>query len=182
MITYINEENSSKYQNTIFKEATDILKVDRGPSAYDNLGDSSFGDGFAITSLNQYFGYLTAILESVDNIHNNTYGLTEGTPADRYYVDPTAENKTFKISIKNPADKKMHLVRLPLDEAVLAINADTRIITIPSSFARYGVGVQGDNTAEILYFTIDRFFDNVDLGNNNIEIAIQWEITNPITK
>jgi len=29
--------------------------------------------------------------------------------------------------------------------------------------------------AEILYFTIDRYFDRVDLARNDIQIRIQWE-------
>jgi len=61
---------------------------------------------------------------------------------------------------------------------VFAIDANTRNISIPSSFARNGVGVQGDEMAEILYFTIDRYFDAVDLANSNILIAIQWEARN----
>ena len=73
------------------------------------------------------------------------------------------------------SDSARFFVRLPLDEEVLAIKADTREIAIPSSFVRHGIGVQGDAVAEVIYFTIDRFFDSVDLANDDIKIAIQWE-------
>ena len=43
---------------------------------------------------------------------------------------------------------------------------------MPENFAKYGVGVQGDEIAEILYFSIDRFFDAIDLAEK--EILIQW--------
>lgn len=66
-------------------------------------------------------------------------------------------------------------LRLPIDEEVLAINADSRNIAVPTSFARNGVGVQGDEMAEILYFTVDRYFDHTDLAGEDIKIAIQWE-------
>lgn len=75
-------------------------------------------------------------------------------------------------------EQKSMFVRLPLDEDVFEINADTRAISIPSTFARYGIGVQGDEMAEVVYFTIDRFFDSMDLAGNNIKIAIQWEAKN----
>lgn len=54
--------------------------------------------------------------------------------------------------------------RLPLDEPEFKINMDTRTITVPTAFANYGVGVQGDACAEIVFFTCDRFFDGVDLS------------------
>ena len=72
-------------------------------------------------------------------------------------------------------NEKAFYLRLPLDEDVFAINADTRVITVPPNFAKNGVGVQGDESAEVLYFTVDRFFDSMDLANDDMEIRIQWE-------
>ncbi len=82
------------------------------------------------------------------------------------------------ISISSSEDIKRYFTRLPLDEDVFAINANTRVISVPNSFARYGVGVQGDETAEIVYFTINRFFDSMDLAGDDIHIIIQWETKN----
>ena len=60
---------------------------------------------------------------------------------------------------------------LPIDEAPFEINANTREIKIPSDFAKCS-GVQSDNYAEIITFTIDRYFDYKDL--DTADIAVQW--------
>lgn len=62
---------------------------------------------------------------------------------------------------------------LPATEATFNIDADKRSISIPENFAKYGVGVQGDEIAEILYFSIDRYFDAMDLAD--MEIIVQWK-------
>jgi len=67
---------------------------------------------------------------------------------------------------------------LPLDEPTFDINADTRVITVPSDFKKNGISVKGDHYAEILYFTINRYFDTTDLYADNIKIIIQWEDPN----
>lgn len=64
---------------------------------------------------------------------------------------------------------------LPLDEPTFNINADTRAIEVPSDFKKNGISVKGDHMAEILYFTIDRYFDNTDLYSDSIKIVIQWK-------
>lgn len=67
---------------------------------------------------------------------------------------------------------------LPNDEGYFEIDANSRKINIPSRFASYGAGVQGDEVAEIIYFSIDRYFDIHDLYDK--EILIQWENAAPI--
>lgn len=59
---------------------------------------------------------------------------------------------------------------LPIDETPFEIDANTRKIDT-KDFAKYG-GVQSDNYAEIITFTIDRYFDYKDL--DQAEIAVQW--------
>lgn len=61
---------------------------------------------------------------------------------------------------------------LPATEQTFNIDADKRSIAIPENFAKYGVGVQGDEIAEILYFSIDRYFDAMDLAE--MDIIVQW--------
>ena len=79
------------------------------------------------------------------------------------------------ITVSSNENIRSYFLRLPLDEDLFEINANTREITIPSAFARNGVGVQGDETAEIVYFSIDRYFDHMDLANTDMNIVIQWE-------
>lgn len=58
---------------------------------------------------------------------------------------------------------------LPLDETAFAINANTRSITTPKI-----VTLQNDQIAETVVFTIDRFFDYMDLYNATI--YVQWTL------
>lgn len=60
---------------------------------------------------------------------------------------------------------------LPIDETPFRIDANERTITVPPAFEKCG-GVQSDNYAEIITFTIDRYFDYQDLSN--VDIAVQW--------
>lgn len=60
---------------------------------------------------------------------------------------------------------------LPLDEPPLEIDANTRQISVPSSFSKCA-GVQNDQLCEIITFTVDRYFDYVDL--DTAYIAIQY--------
>ena len=56
------------------------------------------------------------------------------------------------------------LLRIPAEEEYFEINANTREIVVPSHFNEYGLSVQGDHLAEIVYFRIPRFFDEMDLA------------------
>lgn len=64
---------------------------------------------------------------------------------------------------------------LPLDEPTFDIDANSRQITVPDEFKKNGISVQGDQVSEILFFTIDRYVDAVDLINDDMHIVIQWE-------
>lgn len=60
---------------------------------------------------------------------------------------------------------------LPIDEDPFEINADTRTVKIPTSFSKCA-SVQEDANAEMIVFTIDRFFDFTDL--DTCQICVQW--------
>lgn len=80
------------------------------------------------------------------------------------------------VKTSTDEDISRFFVRLPLDEDFFEIDANSRTIKVPgSSFGRYGVGVQGDELAEVVYFVIDRYFDSTDLASKEINIVIQWE-------
>lgn len=63
---------------------------------------------------------------------------------------------------------------MPVDEPMFEIDADKRTITVPAHFSKNGVGVYGDHMAEILYFSVDRYFDYQDLFSVD-EIIINWQ-------
>ena len=75
--------------------------------------------------------------------------------------------------IKNLGSIDRKYTILPLDEEHFSINANNRAITVPASFKKNGIAVQGDEIAEIVYFKIDRYYDYMDF--NNADIFIQWE-------
>ena len=65
---------------------------------------------------------------------------------------------------------------LPIQEEYFEIDANARTIKVPDVFRKNGLGVQGDQTAETIYFKINRYFDAMDLYNT--DIYIQWENAN----
>lgn len=71
-------------------------------------------------------------------------------------------------------DKKF--LRLPLDEPIFEIDANTRVISVPAEFRSNGLSVQGDHLAETVFFSIDRYFDRMDLSVTNI--TINWKMGN----
>ena len=104
---------------------------------------------FRIDNIDEYFQHIKT-LAAIEN-HDNE-NLTVHVPDD-VYIDPI-------------------YTMLPLEEELFKIDANTREIKVPKHFSTYGVGVQGDEIAEILYFSIDRYFDAIDLAD--MEILIQW--------
>lgn len=62
------------------------------------------------------------------------------------------------------------LIKLPVDEPVLAIDANKR--TIDTTLFNKTASVQSDEVAEIAVFSIDRYFDYMDFATT--EIWVQW--------
>lgn len=76
---------------------------------------------------------------------------------------------------------------MPIDEPTFNIVDNTsngrRIIEVPKEFSS-GISVQGDETAEILFFSIDRYYDATDLWTPDMKFVIQWKTAtkNGVTK
>lgn len=83
--------------------------------------------------------------------------------------------EVIKAYVKEKNDKD-YFLRLPTDEEIFKIDANTRKINVPSVFRSNGIGVVGDNYAETLWFKIDKYFDIQDLGTDSISIRIYWEL------
>ena len=69
---------------------------------------------------------------------------------------------------------KSYYLRLPADEDMFVINANTRAINVPANYRNYGIAVVGDAFAETLWFKIDRYYDLQDLNLANIRIY--WQL------
>lgn len=174
MITYVNKKNAGQYQFLYELASKDLRTHD--------------GDGYEVP-----FGSADALLPMEPiTLDAETY------MQDRYYVVDSvtggyklcadeefdASKSYFKSDDITTLDEYFSFIeelnkinrnkytRLPLDEEVFTINADTRMITVPPSFAANGVAVQGDEVAEVVYFKINRFFDVTDLDTK--DIYIQW--------
>jgi len=79
------------------------------------------------------------------------------------------------IALARENNNYQHFLRLPLDEPTFDIDANSRVITVPAEFKKNGLSVKNDEIAEIVYFTIDRYYDTIDLYSPDINIIIQWE-------
>lgn len=156
MITQVNEKNAAKYRK-LFDKASALLGTqplydENGEEIKDKDGNVVLdpNDVNYIADLYEYFIAFPAILEAAALKDQGA----EAVPGDNQYWQ-----KYFTI--------------LPLDEPVFEIDANTRKINVPSQFKT--VGVEGDNTAEIVFFLIDRFFDAMDFGSKEILAAIEWQ-------
>lgn len=64
----------------------------------------------------------------------------------------------------------------PQNEPHFIIDADTRVITVPSAFTF--LGLKGDHNAETIYFEIDRYFDDHDLSEETC--IVQYKIVDNV--
>ena len=166
MITYINSTNANKY-SSLFSEAEEILA---NYWLANNIGDpedkNRFGpkvDGVythGINSLNTYFSWIGDLV----NIGTGTFEINRGQDEEGNDIIDKVDYDGMKFSI------------LPLDEDVFTIDANTRHITVPTSFANNGISVQSDEISEVVYFKVDRFYDATDLYMQ--DIMIEWKAPN----
>lgn len=106
--------------------------------------------------------------------------LPEGITRDQLDIGTLNQYFAYLENLIDPEinaneNLRSYFMRLPLDEDFLEIDTNTRAVKVPTIFSRNGVGVQGDESAEIVYFKVNRYFDNIDLANNDVKIVIQWE-------
>lgn len=172
MITYVNKSNSDKYSFLYSRASEDLRTHDRQgkPVKYGNSEAALGFDKVELTAETYISGrYYIKDEEKGFKICSDDEFKTDV----EYYAsdDITSLDEYFSyIEELNRINRRYTI--LPLDEEVFTINANTRQITVPPSFAQNGIGVQGDEIAEIVYFKINRFFDNIDLNTKNI--YIQW--------
>jgi hypothetical protein len=145
VITSQNVQNSAKY-SALFTDAYNLLKKENDLTQ----GELDLG-GF--TRLEEYFTRMqTLSAKHVGEVQN--------------IVDIFDEKNNVYYA------KYAKFLMLPLDETPFEINANSRQITVPDNFRKYGVSLHGDQIAETLLFRVDRFFDFQDLLNTTI--LVQW--------
>ena len=140
MVTYINSSNAAKY-SALFTRATETINEAIKAKDEAVVEKGINSTNFSgITSLEQYFYYLPILMK-----------INYGT--DDYYKD---EGRRYAI--------------LPVDEELFEIDANSRMITVPKNFRQNGIGVIGDQMAEVVYFKIPRYHDFTDLNTTEIYI------------
>jgi hypothetical protein len=162
MITYVDSSNLEKYE-ILFDRATKLLK------SVDQSDPDSLFSQWKIVRAKELDKQVSALTEE------------ELAEFDDYKISSLNEYFAYLSTIANMQEDqlsdedKAYFLSLPLDEDTFNIDANSRVITVPTSFARNGIGIQSDELAEVIYFAIDRYFDSTDFASNDLSIAIQWE-------
>lgn len=102
---------------------------------------------------------------------NELLGYKEDNPLYIKNIDTYFQNLGY---IANKANGDITYFMLPIEEPLFEINANTRNITIPEEF-KNGISVQGDEIAETIFFSIDRYFDTTDFYSEYIVPVVQWK-------
>ena len=106
---------------------------------------------------------------------NSLLGYNESNPKYINHIDEYFQNLgSIKEKLQEQNLNDISYFMLPIDEPLFEINANTRSITIPDAF-KTGISVQGDEVAETIFFSIDRYFDTTDFYDDYIIPVIQWK-------
>ena len=183
MITTIKNDNSNLYKD-LFQKASEVLSGYERTQTFDETKTYYYKD----SDTNTFIEFIYESEEKEDKLYEFANALTQygylyvsngKNPSDYNFVPELGittleEYYNWLPEIKRDAEGKPTIfTKLPLDEAHFEINLNTRAINIPAEFKKNGIGVQGDDLAEVVYFKTDRYFDAMDL--NNTEIYIEWE-------
>lgn len=136
--------SASAQYDDLFKLATDRL-IELGVKSEDGSGPLYDGVDVKINSLEEYFS----------NLRNLIYGPDDNPLTDKAKIK---EGYVF--------------LKLPVDEPYFTIDANKREIIVPDTFKKNGISVLGDEVSEMLFFSIDRFYDATDLSQ--LDIAFYW--------
>ena len=123
---------------------------------------------------------------NLDSAYQDLFTEIKAVSTAKHAEDPSvriidiSNIESFFGSIEEIAALDPKFLRLPLDEPIFEIDANSRKITVPNDFRSNGLSVQNDHLAEIIFFRIDRYFDDMDLGNCNIEI--NWKTGTKVGK
>ncbi len=183
MVTTTNEFNVEYYKD-LFKEITDILS--NFVEDYIDI-DASLTNNGVVTEIvmksgvdKKYYRYEFGEMKEVD--FSTSYGKQVAKDLYQAYLDVEKEVDSLEDYfgiIKTITDCiNTNYQILPLitrnevfiktEEEPFEINANTRTIKPPNN--NYTYAVSGDNLAETIYFSIDRYFDNEDLNTHNIAV------------
>ena len=73
-------------------------------------------------------------------------------------ITGSAEYKEYLRQLAVSYNPPNVLIRIPADEPVYKVDLSSRVIEAPKT-----LGVEADHEAELIYFIMDRYYDNIDL-------------------
>ena len=156
MIVSLNEQNKDELYSVRFEEISNKLLAIFNSCLEENADPSSSDAELFLNIFN--IAYDSNELDPEEFKSKITFSTLQG-----YF-----ENIEY---IKNLGGRYLFM---PLTEELFIINLDTRQITVPSHFKKNGIGIVGDDKAEILYFVVDRYYDVMDLYHT--AIGIKWTL------
>lgn len=181
MITKVTSANYDAY-TLLFNQADTALKESRGEPTSEFLEvavDAAYDPNI------QYFdeNYSPVTFEVPGGSYADAEAAFEDRDTDKkWYVlneKVIYDLDTYFGRLRLLSDIDYSFLRLPLDEPTFDIVDDAqkgrRVIQVPDDFAKNGISVQGDETAEILFFSIDRYYDSTDLWAEGMNYIIQWK-------
>ena len=162
MITAIKAENIDAYK-ALFEEASDILSGYKRVRTYDSEVAAYYYKDAKAETAKELFKVDPSITDLASFAKSlakySILYVKEGKAAEGFepMLGITTLEEYFSW-LRNLGNIDRKYTVLPLDEDHFEINADTRAISIPASFKKNGVAVQGDDLAEVLYFRVDRYY------------------------
>ena len=74
-------------------------------------------------------------------------------------ITGSAEYKEYLATLADSYNPPNILIRIPADEPIYKVDLNSRVVEAPKM-----LGVESDHEAELIYFMVDRYFDQVDLA------------------
>lgn len=180
MITKVTSANYDAY-TLLFNQADAALKEAQGEPTSEFLEVSNSA---AFNPNVQYFdqNYSPVTFEAEGNFATAAAAFEGRDLTVKWYTlneKAIYDLDTYFGRLRLLSDIDYSFLRLPLDEPTFDIVDDAsqgrRVIKVPDDFAKNGVSVQGDETAEILFFSVDRYYDSTDLWAEGMHYIIQWK-------
>lgn len=178
VITKVTSANYDDY-TLLFNQADAALKEYNGePTSEFVKIDWEADPAPVFDSKIQYFDSSFSPLQNFDT---NAFSQAKVEGTELYVLNEQIiyDLDTYFGRLKLLSEIDYSFLRLPLDEPTFDIMDDAvngrRVIKVPEDFNRNGISVQGDETAEILFFSVDRYYDSTDLWTADMNFVIQWK-------
>lgn len=182
MITKITADNDREYFAPRFEQITQALAQ---AATYTEVSSgATFDANVAYFKKNAQNKYEAVQYESAEDfedalLEGNIYVVAENSEIKPIIINSLESYYANLIAISKLTTRKdvpgKYLLVAPADEPYFEIDANTRTITVPPHFKKNGIGVQGDDEAELIVFKINRYFDYMDFMET--KISINWNFT-----